>query len=452
MRSDARRLLLFPRPLGKRWTAPLVAHVRMPLHGNAYALFAGAASTSLLGLAYWVLAARTYTAQTVGLQSALLSAMLLLSGISQLSLNTLFIRLLPVSGRNTHRLILMSYGASVAAAMAISTAFVVGTEIWSSALTFLREDPIWFVSFVLATAAWCVFALQDSVLAGMRQAKWVPLENTAVGLGKLVLLVILSSYLPVSGIFVSWNIPVVIAIVLISALIFSRLAPRHERETSSSTNPMGFHHAVRYLGGNYVGSLFNLAAINLVPLIVIAKTDAAFTAYFFLPWTIFISLQYLSMNIAVSLTIESVLDASSVRSYARRALIQNLGILAPLAVGIGVFAPEILRVFGPEYAQAGGTLLRWLAVATIPNTIVLVALALARAMDMSGLVAASQGVLCAIRLGLTFTLVPSSGIEGVGYAVLASQTAVAAFVAVFVMRALALRATAVPPSSSTLPT
>lgn len=44
---------------------------------------------------YWVLAARFYSAEMVGLSSAALSAMLLLSGISQLSLNSVLVRFVP---------------------------------------------------------------------------------------------------------------------------------------------------------------------------------------------------------------------------------------------------------------------------------------------------------------------------------------------------------------------
>ena len=63
------------------------SHLRTPLFRNGYALLASSAATSALGLFYWVLAARYYSTETVGLGSALLSAMMLLSGIAQLSLN-----------------------------------------------------------------------------------------------------------------------------------------------------------------------------------------------------------------------------------------------------------------------------------------------------------------------------------------------------------------------------
>ena len=64
----------------------VASHLRLPLFRNGYALIIGSAATSGLGLVYWVLAARFYSAEMVGLSSAALSAMLLLSGISQTGL------------------------------------------------------------------------------------------------------------------------------------------------------------------------------------------------------------------------------------------------------------------------------------------------------------------------------------------------------------------------------
>ena len=53
---------------------------------NAYALMANTGFTGLLGLAYWLLAARHYAPADVGRASAAYSAMNLLAGITALSL------------------------------------------------------------------------------------------------------------------------------------------------------------------------------------------------------------------------------------------------------------------------------------------------------------------------------------------------------------------------------
>ena len=51
----------------------LRAHMRDPLSRSGYALVLGSAITSALGMGFWVLAARLYSAADVGTASAMIS-------------------------------------------------------------------------------------------------------------------------------------------------------------------------------------------------------------------------------------------------------------------------------------------------------------------------------------------------------------------------------------------
>lgn len=73
----------------------LLAHARMPLYRNGYLLILNAATTSALGIVYWIVATRYYAKPIVGLNSALIAGMMLLAGIAQLNLNSAMIRFIP---------------------------------------------------------------------------------------------------------------------------------------------------------------------------------------------------------------------------------------------------------------------------------------------------------------------------------------------------------------------
>src|SRR5919198_1318996 len=118
--------------------APLAAQLRMPLYRNGYALMLSTGMVSALGMAYWVLAAHHYSAEAVGLNAAAISAMTFVSGIAQFNMG----------------------GA--------------------------------LLLFVLATMVWGIFAQQDNVLTGLRQAVFVPLENVLYALAKIGLLLALA--------------------------------------------------------------------------------------------------------------------------------------------------------------------------------------------------------------------------------------------------------------------
>jgi O-antigen/teichoic acid export membrane protein len=409
--------------------ARLASHLRTPLYRNAYALIASAAATSGLGMVFWVLAARYYPAEAVGLNSAAVAAVTLLAGVSQLSLNNALVRYIPVAGRATGRLVGRAYLLCAAVATAAALAFYAGLGWWAPALRSLAGEPIWLLGFVFINVSWCLFALQDSVLTGLRRAAWVPVENTLFALVRIGLLVALAGVWPSHGIFVAAAVPIVLALVPVGFLVFRRLIPEHARAAGGP----GAGPAIRpqqvaeFVAGNYVGSLFFLAATNLLPILVASLAGAAANAYFYLPWMIFVNLQMVALNMAVSLTVEASLDRERLAAHAYRALRHTARLLVPLAAAVALGAPYLLRAFGREYAAEGAGLLRLLALALIPNVAVALSLGLARAQNRVGAIILIQASVCLLLLGFSLAWLPRLGITAVGWASLAGQGLVAAY-------------------------
>jgi hypothetical protein len=91
--------------------------------------------------------------------------------------------------------------------------------------------------FVVSTAAWSVFSLQDSALTGLRASVWIPLENAAYGVVKLGLLVVVAQTSLSDGAFTSWTLPVLALLVPVNLLLFRRLVPRHTASTADPSVP-----------------------------------------------------------------------------------------------------------------------------------------------------------------------------------------------------------------------
>src|ERR1044071_9215002 len=165
-------------------------HLSDPLYRTGYYLILGTGVTSVLGVGFWALAAHSYSARVVGLNAAAISAMTLVAEACTLGLSAVLVRYLPVAGSSTRRLVSRSYAITVSLALAFGLLAALTTGVWSPKLNFLSSDG-WLIGFVLATGATTIFTLQDSVLTGLRAAKWIPLENSLYALAKLLLLVVL---------------------------------------------------------------------------------------------------------------------------------------------------------------------------------------------------------------------------------------------------------------------
>jgi O-antigen/teichoic acid export membrane protein len=375
--------------------------------------------TSLLGVAFWALAAHTYSAHEVGVNAAAISAMTLVSGLCSLGLSAVLVRYLPIAGTATRKLITASYALTGALSLLVGAAVALSSDLWSPTLSFL-SDGGWVIGFALATAGTTIFILQDSVLTGLRSAQWIPMENSLYAGGKLALLIALPALLPAAGPFVAWNAPLLPAIVLISYLIYRRLIPAEQ-----SFGSLDRRTVVRMAAGNYGGNLFALAGTLYLPVLVANLTSASEAAYFYVPWLFSLSLQLVAINVMTSLTVEAALDLAALRRLARQALKHSLRLVTPLVVLAVVVAPWILLIFGQAYADAGTPLLRWLAIGALPNVIVTLGISVARIEHRGSIVVGFPAAHAIAVIGLSALLLPSLGIEAVGIAWTGSQTVLA---------------------------
>lgn len=385
--------------------------------------------SAVLGLGFWLLAARYYTDDAVGQGSAAIAAMKFLAGITALTLTGAMSRFIPVSGAATGRLVLRTYALSACVVGPAALVFMETLDFWGPSYRFLH-GPFKGLGFIAAVIAWSILTLQDGVLTGLRSAFWVPVGNTAFSAVKLLLLVAIAASLPTSGVFVSWVAAIAVSVVPLGWLVFRRLVPRHVALTVRTARPPSYRELGRFLAGDYTGSLFALAVVYLVPVIVASQISSADNAYFYITATIGGTVELLAINMGASLTVEGAHDPERLGRNARAALLRMIKIVVPICAFLFAFAPHILHVFGEGYARHATALLRWLVVGALLRVVIELYFAVLRAQSRTAGLAYLQGALCVLVLGSTLTLLPPLGLTGVGIAEVASLSVIAAIATV----------------------
>ncbi|MBW1599272.1 lipopolysaccharide biosynthesis protein [Streptomyces sp. JJ38] len=380
--------------------------------------------SAVLGLGYWLVAARYYTDAAVGQGSAAIAAMKLLAGLTAVTLLGTLARFVPVAGRTTRALVVRVYAGGAAVVASAAVLFVLTLDLWGPSFRLL-DGWLPGLGFVLAVVAWSLLTLQDGVLTGLRSAAWVPVGNTAFSVTKLALLVVLAAAVPTAGVFVSWAAAIAVSVLPLGWLVLYRLVPRHVAATAAGARPASWREMGRFLAGDSTGALFSLAVVYLVPVLVAARVDAAQNAYFYITITIAGTVNLLAVNMGASLTVEGAHDPALLAAHCRAALRRMLRIMVPVCAGLFVFAPRILGVFGPGYAAEATGLLRCYAVGALLRVVIEVYFAVLRARSRTAGLAWLQGALCALVLVLTVVLLPPLGLVGAGLAELISLGAVA---------------------------
>ncbi|MEV5320054.1 lipopolysaccharide biosynthesis protein [Streptomyces sp. NPDC052687] len=419
---------------------------RSQLLRNAYALMLNTGISAVLGLGFWLAAARYYTESAVGQGSAAIAAMKLLAGLTAVTLTGALARFIPVAGRSTGRLIAGTYaGSSLVVALAAG-AFWLTLDLWGPSYAFLA-GPVGGLGFVVAVVAWNLLTLQDGVLTGLRSALWVPVGNTAFSAVKLGLLVACAATVPATGVFVSWVAAIAVSVLPLGWLVFRRLVPRHVRATGNRSAPPSPREVGRFLAGDCTGSLFSLAAVYLVPVIVAAQVGSEDNAYFYVTATIGGTVNLLAINMGASLTVEGSHAPGRLAADTRAALRRMAKIMLPVCAVLFLGAPWILGVFGAGYADAATPLLRWFAVGALLRVVIETYFAVLRAQSRTAGLAWLQGLLCALVLGLTLLLLPRMGLTGAGVAEIASLAVIVAIAAPKLYRTVR----AVPPPGAVPP-
>jgi O-antigen/teichoic acid export membrane protein len=399
------------------------AQLTSPLFRNAYALMLNTGATGLLGVVYWLLAARYYPAVDVGRATAAYSAMNFVSGLAAANILGAFTCFVPQSGHRTAAFVLRAYLLSSVASVLFAVLFMLTISHWGASYAELR-GMIPALCFVVCVVAWGIFTLQDGVLIGLRSAIWVPIENGTFGVVKIVLLLAWAAAVPSLGIDISWMLPVILSLPLVNLLIFSKLIPDHQL-LIGDRRPPNVRQIGRFLAGDYTGALCVLAISNLVPIAVAVYVGPQLNAYFYMAWTIGGMLFVVAVSMARSLTVEGALDNETLAANCRLALRHAMLLLAPTAALAALLAPVILGLFGSGYASYGVPILRVLAIATLPRTLTEVYLGALRAQSRAKPIAVIQIVRCVLVLGLAVALIGTMGMVGAAVAVLVAESVIA---------------------------
>jgi len=403
----------------------LARHLSHPLERNAYALALNAAITAALGLAYWAIAARSYTPHAVGENSALVSAMIFVSTCANLNLAGAMTHFLPRSGPAAATLIRTGYAAAAGMAAALATAFVVVAPALSSRLEFFRTSTALAAGFCAAVVMWTIFAVQDGVLTGLRRAVVVPVENAVFAAAKLALLLPLAVALPAYGIFASWTAPLLLLLAGVNLLVFRRLLPVHVADTADRAALVSRRRVARFVAGDYLGSLFLQGSTTLLPVFVAATLGAGANAEFYAAFLLVSAVDVMALNVGASLTVEASRERGELAALVRRTARIGILLLVPAVLVMTAAAPLLLSLFGEDYANSAQTALRLLAVGLAFKSVTILYISACRALGAVRRIVATEAATFVLVASLSVLLVGPYGMDGVAIAWLIAQSVVA---------------------------
>jgi len=353
--------------------------------------------------------------------------MLFLSGAAQLNLRPALLRLLPESGDRASWLIRRAY--VLAMLLSALTALVVfgGGAVAGAPWSAIDQlaSPIGVALMVVGTVCWSIFNLQDGVLTGLRRTGWVPIENGTYALAKIGVVLGCVVALPTMGIVVSWVVPSIVIVGIVSAVLVLRWIPAYMTAHGDRRPSLDRRTLMTFVAADSAGALFALGASTLLPVLVVGAVGPTTGAYFAITWAIIAALMLVPINMAASLTVESVHTRAALGPQVRHLTGRLYRLLIPLVIAVIVFAELGLHVFGAAYSEQATVALRIGTLGLLPFAANTLFLATARIRARSRDILMVQAAAAVLTLALSGLLLDHMGIAGVTLAWLIAQSLVA---------------------------
>lgn len=318
------------------------------LFRNSFYLMLNTGLQAVLGFFFWLISARLFTPDQIGVAASLISAMTLISYLSLLGFNSTFIRVLPGS-KNRDNEINTGLILSISAAVIIGTGYVLLVPYIAPKLDIIHANIFYAIGFIVLVALAAINLLTDSIFIAFRGA-WYNLliDGGIMGTIKMFLPFAFAG-LGAYGAFAASGSAAAVA--MVASIIF--LAVRFDYKPRLSINKQALREMFSYSSSNYIGNLLNIAPVLLLPIIVIDHLGSAQAGYYYLAFTVANLLYAVVFSVSQSLFAEGSYGNIPLLKLVKRSAIIITAIMVPAGLILAGLGPYVLDAFGKSYSMGG---------------------------------------------------------------------------------------------------
>ena len=379
-----------------------------PLYKNSIFTMASTLILGGLGFIFWILVARLYKTEMVGISTTLISTMTLLSSFTIMGFNSSLMRYLPKS-TNKNSLINTSFVIVTLVSILTSFIFLFGLNVFSPQLVFLKLKPFYLISFTIFVIFCSWNTLVESAFIAYRAASNILIKNSVISILKLVLpfaLIAFGAY----GIFTSTALAVALG-VFIALLI---LGLKFKFKPSISVDIALIKETSTYSFANYMTSfMFNMPSL-VMPLIILNVLSAEYAAYYYIASMIQNILQIIPLATAQVLLTEGSYNEAELKQHVKKALVTIFAFLIPGVAAIVFWGRILLQFFGKSYASEAFQFLQLYSASTIFTALILVVNAILNVKRRVRSLVILNVITSVLTLGLACTFI-SDKLIGIGW-------------------------------------
>lgn len=314
---------------------------------------------AFFGFFFWIITARLFRPEQIGLATTLISIVSLISSFSLLGLTAGLIRYLPASIQKNLK-INTSFTLVALSTVVLSIIYLIGIESFSPKLQFIKQNSLFSILFVLIMVISSLNTIIDTVLIAYRSTKYVLIKNIVLSITKISLpffLIALGAF----GIFIAFGASTLIASLLGLAILIIKFNFVFKPIISMDV----VRKMTRFSFGNYVSGFISQLPLSVLPVLITNKINPSTSAYFYVGLMIANLLYVIPTATSQSLFAEGSYSEPELRSHLKKAILIISFLMIPAIIIAVLFGNYILLAFGKEYASESFTFLRLIALSGI---------------------------------------------------------------------------------------
>ena len=379
---------------------------------NAGSLIGTTAVTSVLGFAYWWLAARVFSPETVGFASAAISAMMLLGTVCILGLGTLLIGELPRQPGKEASLISAALIMTGGVGGGIGVLFAYAAPFVSPNLRVLGASIQDVTLFAIGVSLTAITLVLDQALIGLFRGELQLWRNTLFAVSKLATLLAASLWLSHAvglTIYATWIAGNVLSLAALVGFVVLK-------KGWSIKNYLPRWELLWKLGGtairHHILNLILQVPALAFPVLVTIMLSVIVNAWFYVSWTISNFVSVVPFALATVLYAANSAQPVTLAHKTRMTLVLSLVtcVLANCLLQFG--SKQILGFFSQAYAEQASWSLRILSLGAFPLIIKNHYVALCRIRDRMGQATLPLAVSALLELGLAALGARLGGLSG----------------------------------------
>lgn len=328
-------------------------------HNSSYLLLNNVVS-SLLGFFFWLIAARLYSADEVGLAVILITTSGLISTIARFGIDMSIVKYYSdsVDKRNVLNTFLTTI---VISTVLVSIVVILYLEVFSNTLDAYRDSLLFILLFVIISVLFNVNTVLSSVFISARKTIYFFIINTISSSFKIFLSVMLTGLLS-TGIFLSWGLSYFLGYIL-SIFGLRKIIPGYSLRPTIDIPFV--KRTANFSFANFLVNIIGNLPPYILPLIIARYFSSAEVAYYYVSFSIVSFLYAIPATTSLSLFAEISHEKNNISKKYFSELKRTAIIAIPIMVILVLFGNDILTIYGQNYSTAGSTLLSIFAIATV---------------------------------------------------------------------------------------